>query len=99
MKQGKKRGEDTGEHRRTSPGVSRMRYQPLSMNVPSHQRIGLGRFVTYSTWPRLPSSECSGTTLVLERELEPHTIGKRFPSLDVDILIDNAGDPKVPQTL
>src|SRR2546428_2759092 len=99
MKQGNKREENTGEHQRTSPGVSRMRYQSLSMNVPSHQRSGLGHFVTYYTRPRLPSSNRSFTTLVFERELHPHTVGKRLPRLDVDVLIDNAGDPKVPQAV
>jgi hypothetical protein len=69
------------------------------MNVPGHQRSGLGRFVTYYTLPRLPSSNRSFTTLVFERDLQPHTVGKRLPRLDVDVLIDNAGDPKVPQAV
>src|SRR6266700_257334 len=41
----------------------------------------------------------SRTALVLERDLQLHTVGKRLPRLDVDVLLDNAGNPKVPQRL
>src|SRR6266436_1037163 len=49
--------------------------------------------------PRLLSGNCSFTALVLERELYLHPVGQRFPRLDVDVLLDNAGDPQVPQGL
>ncbi len=35
-------------------------------------------------------------TLVLEGELHFHTVGKRLPRLDMDVLLDNAGDPDFP---
>src|SRR5207245_5195534 len=34
--------------------------------------------------------------LVLERQLHFHTVGKRLPRFDVDVLIDNAVDPNFP---
>jgi hypothetical protein len=42
---------------------------------------------------------CSFTTLILERDLELHTVGKRLPRLNVDVLLDNASDSNVPQGL
>src|SRR6266699_5398524 len=41
----------------------------------------------------------SATSLVLERELHLHPVGQRPPRLNVDVLLDNAGDPQVPQGL
>jgi hypothetical protein len=45
MKQGNKREENTDEHRRTSPGESRMRYQGFTMSAPGQDTSGLGRFI------------------------------------------------------
>lgn len=49
--------------------------------------------------PHLPSGDCLCTTFVLERDLQLHPVGKRFSRLDVDVLLKNARDPKVPQAL
>src|SRR5260370_36523668 len=48
MKQGNKHEENTGEHRRTSTGVSRMRYHEFHLNVPSQDTSGLGYFISVS---------------------------------------------------
>jgi hypothetical protein len=37
--------------------------------------------------------------LVLERECHFQTVGQRLARLDVDVLLDNAGHPQVPQTV
>src|SRR6266446_9266366 len=47
----------------------------------------------------LATGDGSATALVLERELHLHTVGKRLPRLNVDVLLHDAGDPQVPQGL
>src|ERR1700747_3267988 len=47
----------------------------------------------------LATGDGSAPPLVLERELHLHPVGPRLPRLNVDVLLDNAGDPQVPQGL
>src|SRR6266699_7302485 len=41
----------------------------------------------------------SRTALVLERDLQLHAVIQRFARLDMHVLLNNAGDPKVSQCL